>query len=308
MKRTECQRIIDEGILPEDFFKEEIRCDFKVTTKLKKIWAVSLDTLIVFDSICKKHNLKYFLAYGSLLGAIRHKGFIPWDDDFDVFMLRRDYDKLLTLTDEFKEPYFLQTPDTDPGYFYTYAKIRNSRTSCITSQFQYQNINWGQNFDIFPLDNFLIEDGDTIHKQVAKLGTDLSNFMRSSNPNPKSEYERQRICAYSGREPKLTYEDIQSIATKYKDINTGYLSVMTTYLYGFQRGIFHASDFEQAIPCDFEGLKSYIPNGYDRILRTVYGDYMNFPPLENRGLHHDNIYYDPDRPYTEVLKDLRAKD
>lgn len=119
---TECERIIQQGVLPKSFFDEEQICDFFVDKKRKKIWAIELDLLIQFDKICKKHGLIYFLIGGTLLGAVRHHGFIPWDDDLDVAMPRKDYDLLMQLKDEFSEPYFLQTPYTDEGYYYSYNK------------------------------------------------------------------------------------------------------------------------------------------------------------------------------------------
>lgn len=299
---TECERIIEQGILPKSFLEEEERCGYTVTTYLKKIWAVSLDTLAKFDSVCKKHHLKYFLAYGSMLGAVRHKGFIPWDDDMDVLMLREDYDKLMSLGGEFQYPYFLQTPQTDPGYFFSYAKLRNSNTTCITAQFRYQRINWGQNFDIFPLDNIIPEEGEEYFKKIAILGTDLSNYMRSSNPNPPSEEEKRRILSYSGRDPMDIYNEIQRMGRQFNMIDTEYIACTTAYLYGFKRGLFHKEDFAEAIPCQFEMLESFIPCGYDRILKTSYGDYMQFPPVEKRGIWHNNIIYNPDISYIEVQR------
>lgn len=94
---TECERIIKEGILPASFFEEETICDFLVTKERKKIWAVLLDMLIQVDRICRKHNLKYFMAFGSLLGVVRHNGFIPWDDDIDICMPRDDYEKFIVI-------------------------------------------------------------------------------------------------------------------------------------------------------------------------------------------------------------------
>lgn len=301
---TECERIIKEKVLPESFFLPETRDDYFIDVRMKKIWAVNMDMLMKFDSVCKKYGLKYFLAYGSLLGAIRHHGIVPWDDDMDVYMLREDYDKLMKLDYEFSSPYFLQTVESDPGYFFTYAKLRNSNTTCVTTQFRYQKINWGQNFDIFPLDNFEIDNGESIYKRIAELGTDLSNYMRSSNPNPDSAYEIERIKAYSGRNPLDIYKEVQDIALKYKNVDTKYVSCSSTYLYGFKKGVFYKEDFSRAIEWEVEGFKFWVPCGYDRILKTVYGNYLEFPPIEKRGCWHSNIYYDPDLSYKEYLKKI----
>ena len=109
---TEIERIIKSGLIDENYLKEEIKCGFRITTERKKLFAVMLDLLYTFDNVCKKHDLKYFFVYGSLIGAVRHNGFIPWDDDLDVAMPREDYEKFIKLSDEFNEPYFLQIPQT----------------------------------------------------------------------------------------------------------------------------------------------------------------------------------------------------
>ena len=151
---TECERIIKEGILPDSFFEEETICDFLVTRERKKIWAISIDMLRVFDSVCRKHYLHYSLAFGSLLGAVRHNGFIPWDDDIDVVMPRGDYEKLKIFRSDFINPYFLQFPGDNFGYFVSFAKLRNSNTSSISFPFRYEDFNQGIFMDIFPMDNY----------------------------------------------------------------------------------------------------------------------------------------------------------
>ena len=91
---TECERIIKEGILPETFIKPETICDFYVDEMRKKIWAIEIDLYLELEKVCKKHNLRFYAIGGSILGAVRHNGFIPWDDDMDVCMPREDYEKL----------------------------------------------------------------------------------------------------------------------------------------------------------------------------------------------------------------------
>ena len=95
--------------LKKNFYDEEIICDYVVSEEMKKIWAINLELMSVFKKVCQKHNLKFFMGFGTLLGAFRHQGFIPWDDDVDIIMPRSDFEKLKKLNNEFKEPYFLQS-------------------------------------------------------------------------------------------------------------------------------------------------------------------------------------------------------
>ena len=104
--------------LPEGFLDEEVRDGYKVSHEMKKVWAVELDLLAEFQRVCKKHNIKYIASGGTMLGAVRHKGFIPWDDDIDLMMLREEYEKLcIVAPSEFKHPYYFQTDRTDNCIF-----------------------------------------------------------------------------------------------------------------------------------------------------------------------------------------------
>ena len=208
---TECERIIQNGVVPRSFFKPEEQEGFWVDEKRKKVWAIEIDLLLEFSRICKKHNLKFFLMFGSLLGAVRHHGFIPWDDDMDVAMPRKDYDRLLQLKDEFEFPYFLQTPYTDTGYFYAHAKLRNSNTSALDQPFLYQNFNLGMFIDILPIDNLNKNGGMERFKHIHKLILDNSTYMRLTNPN-LSEKDRERVRNYMGDDPFATYERIQNLS------------------------------------------------------------------------------------------------
>lgn len=117
-----------------------------------------LEILKEFIRVCTKHHLQYYLVGGTCLGAVRHQGFIPWDDDIDVAMPRKDYDLFITMQDQMKPPYFIQTYRSDPNYIYNYAKVRDSSTTFIENYFACHQINHGVWIDVFPLDGISERD------------------------------------------------------------------------------------------------------------------------------------------------------
>ncbi len=300
---TEAERIMQKGFLREDFLKEEVICDFLVDEKRKKIWAIELDLLREFDRVCKKYGLKYFLMYGSLLGAIRHKGIIPWDDDLDVAMFREDYEKFIDVAkNEFEEPYFLQTPYTDEGYLYSFIKIRNSNSTAVSKAFQYETFNQGIFLDIFPLDycepNELSEQYNRIKELI------LINSIRMKMSHPDFEInDMERSIQVTKTNPMQVYEEIQNIARKHNGKKDRYVTIAVFTVYDWKKSFFEKEDFVECSECDFEGIKVPIPKGYDKILTKLYGDYSKFPPFEERGKWHSGAVFEPDVKYKEFLNE-----
>ena len=139
--------------LPKNFLEEEIRCGYKISSEMKKVWAVQIDLLEQVKKICKNHGLKYFADSGTLIGAIRHKGYIPWDDDIDLVMMRNDYNKFMEYAKtELEFPYFLQTVYTDKDIMRAHAQLRNSKTTGYMPYEKNRPYNKGIFIDIFPLD------------------------------------------------------------------------------------------------------------------------------------------------------------
>lgn len=298
---TECERIIQTGRINQSFLSEEVRSDFAVSLERKKLWMVSLDLLLEFDQVCRKRGLQYYLAGGTLLGAIRHQGFIPWDDDADVYMLRKDFDKLPMFADDFKAPYFFETPYTDPGYCYSPIRIRNSNTTAIVEKFQYESFNQGVWLSIFPIDNWVLEGGEQKYEAIKQLLIDCSTCMRMSNPH-LDEADRLRVSNYKGMSPIENYEKIHQIASQYKNLETEHVANMICSLYPYRCMVYDSAAFKKAELKSFEGFEFPVPCGYDHILRTAYGDYMKFPPVEKRGTWHYGVISDPDKSYLEYLK------
>lgn len=300
---TECERIIKKGIIKESFLESETRNDFYVDENRKKLWMISLDLLLEFDRFCRSHDIQYYLAYGTLLGAIRHKGFIPWDDDVDVYVLRKDFEKLPLLQKEFEFPYFLETPYNDPGYLYSPTRIRNSNTTALVELFKYAGFNQGIWLSIFPIDNWIMEGGEEKYEQINGLLLDCSTCMRMSNPH-LDEISIERVKNYKGLSGIESYEKVHAIASQYKDIKTDKVANMVCTTYPYHNLVYQVDAFRSVVYKEFEGFELPVPVGYDHILKTLYGDYMQFPPVEKRGTWHYGVYSDPDKPYSEYLKDL----
>jgi len=297
---TEVARIMEKGFLRKDFLKEETICDFLVDEKRKKIWAIELDLLLEFDRVCKKYGLKYFLMYGSLLGAVRHKGFIPWDDDLDVGMLREDYERFIEVAkDEFIEPYFLQTPYTDIDYYFSFVKLRNSNTAAVSKAFQYQAFNQGIFLDIFPLDYSEAEEMEERYNKVKSLAIQNSTLMKLSNPNYIIDDNSKQALLKTN--PIETYEEIQQLAMNHFMTPKKHLALAVWTGNHWSKYLYNASDFETIIECEFEGSRLPIPVGYKRILQTIYGDYLKLPNIELRGQWHNGAFFDPDISYKKYI-------
>lgn len=298
---TECERLVSEGIIPSDFFREEIRNEYKISSETKKVWAIQIDLLVKLIDVCKQNELRVWVCFGTLLGAIRHKGFIPWDDDIDVFMPREDYNKLLNLSrNTFSSPYFLQSPYSDPEYFRSFARLRNSNTSVVEDPaYPYPRpYNSGMYIDIFPLDGmslpmWTLKKRDFYVRFQSIIG---HAYSININPNPIlrsiSTVLHWPFIPYS---PRRVFQHIGRIASKQSWNEASKVGLMVKIPYQLDKNIFDKVDFEDTIWLPFEHIKVPIPNGYKNILRVTYGDYMKFPPKEKRGCWHKFLFY-PDIP------------
>ena len=303
----EYERIISEGILPASFFKEEVLCDFLVDTPRKKLWAISLDLLYKFDEVCRIHQLRYVLAYGSLLGVIRHSGFIPWDDDIDVFMPREDYEILKTLGNEFNTPYYLQIPGDD-GYCYSFIRLRNSNTTGLSYAFRYEHFNQGIPLDVFVLDNYNPETIDEDLAKVQSLIRECSTLMRRSCPHP-DEKDLQYLAQFPvRRECAELASELDTVLKRNESFNSDKCVCLCNVVYGLSHAIFNKAIYQNRKEIDLYGHPVFIPADFDSVLTTIYGDYMTPPPVEKRGAWHQGATYDPDKPYTVYVNDLWAKE
>lgn len=296
---------------PESFFDEEVRCGFTVTRKRKALWAVQMDMLLELDRVCTKHGIRYFADSGTLIGAIRHGGYIPWDDDIDIVMFREDYDKLCRVAaDEFQPPLFFQNTYTDKEYIRGHAQLRNSATTgCILADLK-KDFNRGVFVDIFPLDN--IPDGKIAYwfyiRRIRLLWKLIWRGMNYDTQKP--ETVKGRIA---GKCMQLLFRhvDYRKVFRHYENVCAGYNRRNTkrcsyvAYKRGSERHNWERRWFESSRRVPFEGISIMIPEGYDPRLRKEYGDYMEIRQVP---ASHGDTIIDLDTPYNEFLSRYRGMD
>ncbi len=290
-----------KAILGEDFFKEEVRWDYRITSEMKKVFAVLLDLYLEFSEICDRHSLRYYANSGFLLGAIRHEGFIPWDDDIDVAMPREDYNKLMEIAPkELKYPYFLRTPYTDSECYYSSIVLMNLSTSFIPKIFKNKSFKKGIGIDIFPLDycspSRFDEDREKIHEHIMRC----SSWMKRGCDN-LGEDQLVKIARYKTSTPLKEWEEIHRIASNPEYNNSEYYGISVMTILSKKQSIYPVNCFEKTIDWPFESITVKVPNGYSELLTIQYGDYLTPPPVEERGKKNDQLIMDAEKPYTEYF-------
>jgi len=274
--------------VPSNFLEEEVRDGYKVSSQMKQVWAVQLDLLKIFIDICEKYQLKYFADSGTLLGAVRHGGMIPWDDDIDVAMPREDYNKLCKcISQELKYPYFWQTEDADPGSVRGHAQLRNSETTGILNSEKNKKYQFNQGIfiDIFPLD------------KVPKAVERESFFRELYVLKAKSlEYANDITrTTYAGQNPY--YKQFEEIVQKYNQTESQKVGLLSLAVdrYPFR----NKKDYDTTEKMRFEFLEIVVPGGYKNILRTIYGKWGK--PAEEPTAH-GQTFFDAEKSYMLYVK------
>ena len=269
---------------------------------LKNIHRIELDILLEFDRICKKHDIKYQLFAGTLIGAIRHKGFIPWDDDIDVCMLRSEYNRFESVVDnELSSEYFFQTYETDPNYMNRFAKIRKNGTVFMENLVKELDIHHGLYIDIFAFDSielnslqgkyqiWLLRTINSFLKHRLKIRHETLNqgFERTK---AKFKHDLIKIMPIS----KLRIENwLLNIMIKFNHKKTEYVADLANPSTGdFEKFMMRRETIEDSIDWDFEGCKFPVPRAYDEVLTRAYGDYMKLPDIDKRVSHHNIVEID----------------
>lgn len=255
---------------------------------LQELKDIEFDMLKVFDDFCKENNIRYFLAYGTLLGAIRYKKFIPWDDDVDVLVPREDYNRLITLFQD-NERYKLFAFEKNEAYLYPFAKLCDMTTRKVEFNLD-SGFELGVDIDIFPLDAF-DDDFEKAKKEAKQLKKDMlclgwSKLVSPPSNNPVKFLGQCFFMAFHKMVGSKHY--IRKMIRKCigKSLNgSAYIGCKVWCVYG-PRGIIPAEAFADSVDIEFEGRMFPAPIGWDTYLTCLYGDYLPEPPVEKRKTHH----------------------
>ena len=258
------------------------------TDWLKDVQRIELEMLEFLAAFCDTHNLRYYLIGGTLLGAVRHKGFIPWDDDVDVVMPRADYDRFKALCKaELPNAYFLQTPEDSPRYPMEITKVRKKGTVYLTKLHQRFNTeNPGIWIDIFPLDNvphqrsFFQDFYGKLYQHVVKKIL----FRYSEDPAVFTAIGRLQYRLVHLLPWKCYIALRKALLQHYNGRDCDYYANYGSQ-YGYIKQTMPKSAYDPPVKLEFEGKLFSAPRDYDFILRRIFGDYMQLPPEEKRRMH-----------------------
>lgn len=254
---------------------------------LEEVKRVQLEILDAVHKYCLDNNCTYYLTGGTLIGAIRHEGYIPWDDDIDIMMLRDDYNSFVNGFNNSYSTYKVYTCFNDSRMNYPFAKISDERTV------MYENTNQlmpplGVSIDLFPIDylpastqkiNLIICVERLFKQMIGVLGMEKKSRGLSKNVLFLIVQQLNKMI------------DLNSIAKVMNNIaekcgNSNSL-LCADLVWGYsEKEIVPKSVFNKAVPVSFEGCERFIPIGYDTFLSSIYGNYMELPPVEERVAHH----------------------
>ncbi len=311
----------------QDFLQPEIRENFYIDSTMKTVWAATLDLLQTIAEVCDRHGLEWYAAYGTLLGAIRHEGFIPWDDDLDIWMKRADYQKMLeVLPGELPEEYHVLSPQTEEGYeqFHTCVVCGEG----ISIEPQYLARHYGCPFrvgvDIFPLD-YLPRDQELRKRQknIFLLAKRTAQTIQEYRSLPQTSQEERDQHLQEIKEGIRFLEGHTGLKVERALLEPGQWDKAVSAVYrianeavrwcpeqdaddlvmyrdyaNYEKKIFPKEWFDEAWGASFENVMLPIPWKYDEILRCIYGNYQ----VRHRGgTSHDYPYYEKQLEELRVL-------
>ena len=293
--------------LPEGFMEDEVRDGYFVSRKMKEVWAVELDLLNKAKWVFEKYNIRWYVIGGTLLGGVRHKGFIPWDDDIDIAIPRVDYIKLQSIASkEFVAPYFYQDEYSDPGVLFGHAKLRNSNTTCISTPYLDNkhgciSFNMGIFIDFFPIDNIpdcKMEREFWLQsiKEIASIAWKVRKYSHRLIPKQDVFLDKYLKHLNASHDSDMLFKIYDDIISLYSNIVTDKVCLYSL-LCQDKRWEFFSDDFSDSTTITFENLEVPAPKGFNRILTQLYGDWKEMRKLPTMHSTIGGSYFNVDKSY-----------
>ncbi len=314
-QKSICKEEDLEFSFDEKYFEDEERCGFKVSSLMKRCWASQLNVLSEFDAVCSRHGLKWFAFCGTLLGAVRHGGFIPWDDDMDVCMLRPDYDRFLMYAKTEMKDYLVETYDYNDrekkryNDFMGITRINNTHKADFSEDFLKANYGFPYTvgLDVYPLDYLPRDKGtmDLVYQVFAysiNVGFKYKSMYWEGYTAPPGNYADIDLdSAYealknatgvkidkNGDVPAQLNALAEKVASLTQSKDSDNVACLSHLIMGHTKLIFPKDAFRSRLSMPFESGEIYVPYGYEQVLKINYG--KNFINPVNRS-PHDYPYY-----------------
>ena len=255
---------------------------------LTEIHSGILEMMDYLHRFCNDHGIRYYVGFGSLIGAIRHNGFIPWDDDFDIQMPRKDYMLFREAFAKENHPYYrLCERKNTKNYYYGIPRFGDMRYRYIPTKKGEEDFDNGLFIDIYPLDNFCntVEEAERLKKRVDRLNIMYTHYVNRRNPRGGIMNVVQAITHtllrawYGNRLPEKIDDMVLRKINRYTSDGDKYIGEVC---WDYTTSAYPKEWFAERELHDFEGRQYWIPKGYDPLLRMDYGDYMQPPPEDQR--------------------------
>lgn len=319
--------------ITEKYYENEVREGFFVSSKIKRAWAAELEVLGEIDRICRKHNIMYFAEWGTLLGAVRHNGFIPWDDDLDIGMKRADYEKFLEVAkDELPSGYKINNYKTHDDFWLFLARVINSEKMCFEDTYlkEHHEFPYIAGVDIFLIDyvskdeekenrrdllaRYVLNVADNIAEQKVNLKEAEEEIKKIEDiGNTKIPYNRDELYGWLERKDeslnpriiqfrKYMYGYVEKLFAKFSDAEADELTQLFPFGMTNKNYRYPKEYYEDFIRLPFETTTIPVPIGYDAMLKRRYGDYMK---IHKKWNGHDYPFFETQLKSLNALTNLR---
>ena len=254
---------------------------------LEEAKKIEFDILKNIADFCEKNNLRYFLAYGTLIGAVRHSGFIPWDDDIDIWMPREYYNRFKEIYYDENNVYKVVKPQ-DKISRHSFVKVIDTRTAKIEKSIDYKNGYLGIDVDVFPLDGQPLTESDYLewYNKLQKIYKRYQFLVIDNKGSLKRNVFLPIIKCLVGKKIWLL-KKAELLHKEYSYAESEYIGTVES-VYNSKNNRYKKEWFDKTVDVSFEGYSFKAPAGYDGILTAMYGDYMKLPPVEKQKIHHEN--------------------